>query len=568
MRKVINSRSPQLSIMHPAAAVPPVHADMARSASWEQSLLAHQLRPALVLDIHGTILAANEGSLRLISPCTATSTPSCSLLGIRIADLGIVLLPGDPPIFWTWKEIFDTAIKAVDSTRPARRRNFGRTQQGSAGNALQETEHFWNYEAEHQSVVESDVYVTRHNSHKSLASTMESTRASSKIRARAIVRWNPSTEGGVFLVTFDRPSSPSRRAREPPTISRSRTLPENGDTMLSTDTDCACSCHSTRRAASMNPNQDPSVEEPMPSASDIDSSIIPYIMAIMDENGQVIKFSDSWYRLTGLEEADSLGSGWANVMHPDDLPSMSAAWGDVLQNERSNWTFEARFRSADASYRWFLIRTQPYKNASGKVLRWYGSMMDIHEWVVTRLEADRRRLSMLALFAQTDMKLWGIDTSKQMYMCEGRLDWDPSRIVSLMKHAQSDQVARTDSIHENMNHVGDRELVRAIRAALSGEAFSPIVEHWEGDRLFRTRLVTELASLGNGGVMDGNGVVQAALALTFDITNERARSKLQTENQRLVIKEKAAHDANYLKSRFLANVSAIDPFVTPVANGR
>ena len=184
--------------------------------------------------------------------------------------------------------------------------------------------------------------------------------------------------------------------------------------------------------------------------------------------------------------------------------------------------------------------------------------MDIHEFVVNRLETDRRQQSMFALFSQTDILFWGIDTSKNMYISEGRLNWDPSRIVALAKQSPSEQMVYNNSIQEEENRGGDEELVLAIQAALKGDDFSPTVEHWEGDRSFRTRFITERASLGSGEPTDGNGNVQAALALTFEITDERARSHLQTENERLVIKEKAALDANFLKSRFLANVKCID----------
>ncbi len=180
--------------------------------------------------------------------------------------------------------------------------------------------------------------------------------------------------------------------------------------------------------------------------------------------------------------------------------------------------------------------------------------MDIHEFVVTRIETDRRQQSMFALFSQTDILLWGIDTSKNMYICEGRLKWDPSRIVTLTKNASSKETAQKDHVREEASRNGDEKLILAIQAALKGDDFSPTIEHWEGDRIFRTRFITERGSFGSGEPTDSNGVVQAALALTYEITDERARSHLQTENERLVIKEKAAIDANYLKSRFLANV--------------
>jgi hypothetical protein len=53
---------------------------------------------------------------------------------------------------------------------------------------------------------------------------------------------------------------------------------------------------------------------PKPSASDVASSITPFIMATFNADGQVINLSKSWYRFSGLDEEGSLGSGWLASM--------------------------------------------------------------------------------------------------------------------------------------------------------------------------------------------------------------------------------------------------------------
>jgi hypothetical protein len=174
-------------------------------------------------------------------------------------------------------------------------------------------------------------------------------------------------------------------------------------------------------------------------------------------------------------------------------------------------------------------------------------MMDINEWVMARIEADKRRQVMLTLFSQTDIMLWGIDSSYRLYIREGRLVWDPSVIEKLLETDAHDQFTQT----ENSPNTSRTELVNTVRAVLKGNVSSPIVEHWEGDHYFRTRCVAERTTQGDS--------VQAVLALTFDITDERARNTLRIENQRLANNEKVALDSNNLKSRFLANVSGSKP---------
>jgi PAS domain S-box-containing protein len=305
----------------------------------------------------------------------------------------------------------------------------------------------------------------------------------------------------------------------------------------------SCSCQPPTEKFSLEWN--PDFEGPEASTSEIASSIIPYIMATLDKDGQAINLSESWYRFSGLDKEGSLGSGWLTSIHPDDAVAMAESWAEVIRNQRSHWAHQARYRQgSNGAYTWFLIRAEPYKDSSGAVLRWYASMMDINEWVIGRLEADRRRQSILTLFSQTDVMLWGIDTENHLHICEGRLDWNPSRIVALLsERATRRQNAPASGVSDVTD--GD-ELISTVEAVLQGRDFRPIVEHWEGDRYFRTRFVVERAT--------NSGNVQAAIALTFDITVERARTALLVENQRLLNNEKVALDANNLKGRFLANV--------------
>ena len=523
-------------------------------------LLVHQLKPALVLDSSGTVIAENEGSVRLISPHQNAASDNNGLsIGKNIADLGFVLLPGAPPVLGTWKDVLDAAFRVHKPVDGIWQNNNDRLQHIPATNVYTATDDFWNQEDEHQSIVESDVYVTRHDSGTGAHGIAGSMEASSMIRARATVHWCPSNEDGVFLIVFGRTSLPQRPAPDTfiPATELVKTPQETTDNQ-SRPTCCTLPQSLEKRSSISSAD----LEGMMPSASSIASSIIPHIIVVLDTDGQATGFSKSWYRLSGLNESESLGSGWLTIMHPDDVAEMTTAWIDVLRNERSHWTHQVRSRMAsDGTYCWFLIRAKPYKDASGMVLRWYASMMDIDQWVIARLLADRRRQSILTLFSQTDVMLWEIDKENHMYIWEGRLNWDPTRIVKLLERTLRGQIAHTDDTNGHTDLKKDEQLVHAIQTVLQGCAFSPVVEHWEGNRYFRTRFVAERCALSHGGTTDRDDIVEAVVALTFDITEEKARSTLQMENKRLIIKEQAALDATNLKSRFLANVSVLSQHI-------
>jgi PAS domain S-box-containing protein len=516
--------------------------------------LAHQRKPGLVLNSSGTVVAANEGSIRLIfAPQIATSN-DVSLIGKNIVDLGLVLLPGVLPVLWTWKDILDAASDLRNLVDSVWQNKTDRPQYIPTTNVYKDSHYFWNREDEYQSIVESDVYVTRHVSGDSTREATRSTILASMLRVRATVHWYPSSKGGCFLITFSRRSLPQKLA---PTSSTPVTDPVDSP-QKTTNGQSHSICYSPPKSFdTTSSNLSTDVEEMMSGPSGIASSILPYIMAVLDSNGQAIGFSKSWYRLSGLDESESLGSGWLTIMHPDDVVEMTIAWIDAIRNQRSHWTYQARYRTAsDGTYCWFLIRAQPLMDALGNVLRWYASMVDIDQLVVARLQVGRRQQSILTLFSQTDVMLWEIDKTNRMYICEGQLNWDPSRIVGLLMHNLEGQTAHMDDWKGDTDYQTDDKLVRTIRTVLQGRAFNPVVEHWEGDRYFRTRFVAERGPISEGLRKEEHGIVEAAVALTFDITEEKARSTLQKENKRLITNEQTALEATKLKSRFLANVSA------------
>ncbi|HUN84481.1 MAG TPA: PAS domain-containing protein [Terracidiphilus sp.] len=72
------------------------------------------------------------------------------------------------------------------------------------------------------------------------------------------------------------------------------------------------------------------------------------------------------------------GWGWADAIHPDDRKTLVEEWQSCLASGTPIDT-EARVRRFDSSYRWFLIRSNPLKDESGNILKWYGTCADIED---------------------------------------------------------------------------------------------------------------------------------------------------------------------------------------------
>lgn len=65
-------------------------------------------------------------------------------------------------------------------------------------------------------------------------------------------------------------------------------------------------------------------------------------------------------------------------IHPDDMPRVTENWRAVMA-EGELYEEEMRLQRATGEYRWFLVRTAPFRDESGKIVKWYGVCTDIDD---------------------------------------------------------------------------------------------------------------------------------------------------------------------------------------------
>ncbi len=81
---------------------------------------------------------------------------------------------------------------------------------------------------------------------------------------------------------------------------------------------------------------------------------------------------------TGQTEAEVVGFGWLDTIHPDDRERTNQVWMEAVQT-RSLFEIEYRLRGADGNYRYFQARGVPILNEDGSLREWVGICTDIHD---------------------------------------------------------------------------------------------------------------------------------------------------------------------------------------------
>ncbi|MEA2666900.1 MAG: hypothetical protein QOI11_3844 [Candidatus Eremiobacteraeota bacterium] len=105
---------------------------------------------------------------------------------------------------------------------------------------------------------------------------------------------------------------------------------------------------------------------------------VPQILWTAGPAGDIDWYNRGWYDYTGQTAEEAAGWGWQAAHHPDDFPEVMRRWPESIATGQP-FEMEFRLRSHDGTFRWFLTRSRPYHDASGRVARWFGTNTDIDD---------------------------------------------------------------------------------------------------------------------------------------------------------------------------------------------
>lgn len=112
----------------------------------------------------------------------------------------------------------------------------------------------------------------------------------------------------------------------------------------------------------------------------------PHLPWTTDASGELTFMSPRWNTITGTTGAVQL-KDWADVLHPEDLTATARLWGRSVANGGS-YDAEYRIRHADGSWHWVRARAFPRRDESGEIVRWYGTVEDVHDRKITAMQLE------------------------------------------------------------------------------------------------------------------------------------------------------------------------------------
>lgn len=105
---------------------------------------------------------------------------------------------------------------------------------------------------------------------------------------------------------------------------------------------------------------------------------VPVVVWTSAPDGKLDYINQRWYERAAIPIQKALGSGWAEILHPDDEKRAWSTWKECLKTG-SPYQIEFRLLDKHGDYRWWMVRAIALKDDNGNIIKWYGSNVDITE---------------------------------------------------------------------------------------------------------------------------------------------------------------------------------------------
>jgi PAS domain S-box-containing protein len=236
---------------------------------------------------------------------------------------------------------------------------------------------------------------------------------------------------------------------------------------------------------------------------------------------------------TGQTEAEVVGYGWLDAIHPDDRERTNQAWMEAAQTN-SLFEIEYQIRGADGNYRYFQARAVPILNENGSLREWVGICTDIHDRKQAEDAIKQSEERYRSLIAATSQIVWTADA-------EGRCPYLPSwGAYTGQTEAQMVGFGWLDAIHPDDRERTNQVWMEAVQTKTLFEIEYQLRSAEGNYRYFQIRGVP---------LLDEDGSIREWIGTCTDIHDRKEAEILQAKAK------EAAEAASRAKSEFLANMS-------------
>jgi PAS domain S-box-containing protein len=255
-------------------------------------------------------------------------------------------------------------------------------------------------------------------------------------------------------------------------------------------------------------------------------------------DGYVTYANDHYHKIMGMEEGESMGNRWVNLIHPEDRDFTLDTWQKFIDTEDEIYQVDCRIVGPDGSITWVMSHATREYNEKGELLGHVGTLTDISKQKSAEqaLAIKEERFSLAMEGANDGLWDWDVKTG-EFYLS---LRWYE------MSGYERAKIPEADKAWKELLHPDDLlQVLEFQTSCFNGEVKSTDIEcrlrHKDGHYV-------DILSRVNVICGDDNFPVR------MTGTNTDITSRKQAEAQILAAKQQA-ETANRAKSDFLSSMS-------------
>jgi len=257
---------------------------------------------------------------------------------------------------------------------------------------------------------------------------------------------------------------------------------------------------------------------------------LPTLVWCTRPDGSTEFLNKRWHDYTGCSAEESRVHGWQPTVHPEDLPRVVAKGQELLASGQPG-EVEGRIRRHDGVFRWFLMRVEPLRDETGRIVRWYGTQTDIDalKQIEEKLREEDRELRRITdAIPQTIVVL--DPSGVPVYANQAMLDYTGLPAEDVL----------TSSFRERFSHPEGLEKLKEQRAAGLARGLPFELEHRarRKDGQYRWSLVRF------NPFRDEMGSIVRWYATGTDI-DDRVKAEERTRNENQALREQIDRDSMF-----------------------
>lgn len=258
---------------------------------------------------------------------------------------------------------------------------------------------------------------------------------------------------------------------------------------------------------------------------------IPTLAWSARPDGSADFFNLRWLEYTGLSAEQALGWGWKVAIHPDDLAHMLECFQNALEFGRP-FEAESRFRRSNGEFRWFLFCGSPLCDDAGRVVRWYGTNIDLEDRKRTDDELRSNEQSFRLLVDTIPGLVCTMSAGGEVELVNRRiLDYFGKTLEELKKWGTNDAVHPDDR---------PRALASWIQSFETGEPYDVELRNRRADGVYRwhnTRALPQRDETGR--------IIRWSVLVTDIDDRQKAEQQLRRSEAYLAEAQKLSHTGSF-----------------------